>query len=306
MLIVIGHKNPDTDTVVSAEMFSRFLKDEGKNAQSAIPGEVNNETKFVFSRLEEKIPRIVTEKEKNEGEFFLVDHNDMRQSVAKKENVWGILDHHLLSGLRTDSPIYCRIEPLGSTCTLIYKMMKDRGMNPDKKEAALLLSGIISDTLNLNSATTTSEDIDLYYELVDIAGIDPEDFAKGMFEAKSDFSGMEMKDIIRGDLKEYEFGGKKVGIGVAETTSLKFFKENENDVVENIVKVKKEEGFDALFFGVVDIINQDTYLYPAEEEEVESIKKVFKGRREGKFFLLKGTSSRKKEIAPPLSEYYGT
>ncbi len=304
MIIVVGHKSPDTDSVVSAKMFDFFLKSEGKESRPAVTGELNRETEFVFSFLEEGAPPVVTEKEIKECDFFLVDHNDLSQSVARKENIYGVLDHHLLSGFKTDKPLFFRIEPVGSTATLIYKMIKERGVEIEKKHAGLLLAGVISDTLNLNSPATTSEDIDFYYELSEIAEIDPNKFAEEMFEAKSDFSGKDVKDVIRGDMKEYDFGGKKIGVGVAETTSLKYFQENEEEVKEAVEKTKKEEGFDVFFFGAVDIIKQNTLLYPAGEEEKKVVREVFKGDDRGKFFLLKGVSSRKNQIAPPLSEYY--
>ncbi len=304
MINVIGHKNPDTDSVVSAIMLSRYLKEEGKKAKALISGDVNKETEFILSKLNEEIPKKITEEDLTDGSFFLVDHNDLSQSVATMDKIIGVLDHHNLSGMKTDSAMYFRVEPLGSTCTLIYKMMKEKNMEIDKKGASLLLSGIISDTLNLTSGTTTTEDIDLYYELADISGIDATSLANDMFERKSDFSDMSTEDIITADMKEYSFGGKKIGVGVAETTSLKFFENNEEEVLKAIKDIKEKEKFDAFFFGVLDIINQNTNFYPGGSEEREVISKIFSGEDKGNFFFLRNVSSRKKQIVPPLSEYY--
>jgi len=299
MIIVIGHKNPDTDSVISAKVFANFL---GEDAVSRIAGEVNSETKFIFSYFKEDLPEIITEEK--DAEFFLVDHNEIVQSVAKKEKICGVLDHHMLSGLKTDKPIFFRIEPVGSTSTLVYKMMKEKGVSLTEKEAGLLLAGIISDTLNLNSPTTTTEDIDLYYELSKISKIEPNSFAEKMFEAKSDFSGKNIEDIIFGDLKEYDFGGKRIVIGVAESTSLKYFEENQKEIRLILKKIKEERKYDALFFGAVDIINGNTMFYPASDEEKEIIRKVFNGEEKENYFLLENVSSRKQEMVPPLSEYY--
>ncbi len=302
--IIIGHKNPDTDTVISSIVLSSFLNKRDQDTVARIPGEINRETLFILEELGEEFPSIITEEEVDNNDVFLVDHNDLSQSVAKKENVIGVLDHHLLSGTKTDKPIFFRVEPVGSTSTLVYKLMKESGVAIEEKEAALLLTGVISDTLNLNSPTTTSEDIDAYYELKDISKKDPNVLAVKMFEAKSDFSGKSVKEIISGDLKAYDFGGKKIGIGVAETTAVSFFLENENNILEEIKKMKDEEGFHSLFFGAVDIVKQNTYFYPAGEEEKEVVKNLFQGEDKGAYFFLKGIASRKKEIAPPLSDYY--
>lgn len=304
MITVIGHKNPDTDSVVSALIFARFLQKEGKEAAAAITAEINRETKFVFSRFKEEVPEKVTGKQIKEDDFFLVDHNDLGQSVATREKVWGVLDHHLLAGLKTDTPLYFRVEPLGSTATLIYKMIKEKGEEVNKKEAGLLLCGIISDTLNLNSSTTTSEDIDFYYELSAISEEDGDKLAKEMFAAKSDFSGMDIKEIILGDYKDYSFGKKKIGIGVAEVTSLDYFQKKEKDFLKKVEEIKKEKGLDIFFFGAVDIIQQNTQLYPGGEEEKEISRKLFQGEEKENYFFLPEVSSRKSQIAPPLCQYY--
>ena len=301
-LIVIGHKNPDTDSVISAKILALLFEKEGKDVVARVAGEVNRETEFVFSYFKEDVPSLISE---GEGEqFFLVDHNEIAQSVAKKEMVCGVLDHHMLSGLKTDKAIFFRVEEVGSTCTLVYKMMKEKGIDCDKEEAGLLLAGIISDTLNLNSPTTTTEDIDFCYELSEISKVDPNGFAEKMFEAKSDLSGRSLEEIIFRDAKEYEFGGKKVVVGMAETTSLVYFIENKKEISEFLKKTKKKKETDALFFGVVDIIKSNTLFFPAEEDERDVIREVFQGEEKDEYFLLKNVSSRKKEIVPPLSKFY--
>ncbi len=303
-IIVIGHKNPDTDSVVAAKMYSILMEKKGKKSFPRIAGDVNQETKFIFSHFKEEIPKKVTKKEIDERKFFLVDHNDIEQSVAKKESICGVLDHHQLSGFKTDTPLYFRIEPIGSTSTLVYKIMKEGNKTVNEKEAGLILSGIISDTLNLSSPTTTEEDIDSYNELSEISGIDPNKFAKKMFDAKSDFSGKSIKDIIYADLKTFEFGGHKIGIGVSETTSTSYFEKNIEELVTSLKEVKNNEKYEAFFFGVVDIMNKNTLLFPAGEDEKNVIEKVFQGEKRNAYFFLKGVSSRKKQISPLLSKYY--
>ncbi len=301
-LIVIGHKNPDTDSVIAAKILATLFKKEGRRVVARVAGEINRETEFVFSYFKKEAPPLISEGEG--GQFFLVDHNEITQSVAQKEEICGVLDHHMLSGLRTDKAIFFRIEEVGSTCTLVYKMMKERGIKCNKEEAGLLLAGIISDTLNLNSPTTTTEDIDLCYELSEISEVEPNKLAEKMFEAKSDLSGRSLEEIVFRDVKEYDFGGKKIVVGMAETTSLSYFTENKKEIGEFLKKAKREKEADALFFGAVDIIKKSTLFFPAEDSEREVIKGVFQGEEKGEYFLLENISSRKKEIVPPLSKFY--
>jgi manganese-dependent inorganic pyrophosphatase len=302
-VIVIGHKVPDTDSVVSAIIFSKIKKEEGVSFVPAVAGDLNRETELVLSLFNTEVPLKVEEKSDDE-KFFLVDHNDLSQSVAEKEDVVGVLDHHQLSGMKTDRVLYFRVEPLGSTCSLLYEIIKDKKIEVSKEDAGLLAAGVVSDTLNLNSSTTTEKDVLYLKELSEKAEINCDDLAEKMFTAKSDFSGRSTEEIICGDMKEYDFNGKKVGIGVSEVTSLDYFLKNDDTVSETVKSVKKEKNLDAFFFGAVDIIKQNTNFYFAGEEEKEIINDLFSGKEQGNYFVLEGVSSRKKEIAPVISEHY--
>ena len=70
------------------------------------------------------------------------------------------------------------------------------------------MCGIISDTLNLRSPTTTLADREAYNSLANIAGfrsqIHIDEFSFDLFKAKSDTSGLSAKDIIELDFKRYE------------------------------------------------------------------------------------------------------
>ncbi len=301
MIIVIGHKNPDTDSVVSAIVWSKLLQKEEKEAIPAVTGEINNETKYVLSEAGVEVPVI---KEKLRGEdVFLVDHHSKNQMI-EGGIVVGVLDHHHLSGLITDSPIYFRNEPLGSTSTLIFKITKERGISIDKEDALLLLGGIISDTLKFTSPSSTFEDEEAAKEVSKIAERDIDDLAKSMFKEKSDFSEMDMREVIRKDYKEFSFSNKKVGIGVCETTDKSFFEGKDKGIIEEMKNIKQEENLDFVFFAVIDILESNSFLYTSTTEEMEVAKRAFKINSSNNPALLEGVTSRKKQIVPPLSEVF--
>jgi manganese-dependent inorganic pyrophosphatase len=85
---------------------------------------------------------------------------------------------------------------------------------------------------------------------------------------------------------------------------LDYFLKNDDTVSETVKSVKKERNLDAFFFGAVDIIKQNTNFYFAGEEEKKIIRDLFSGKEQGNYFVLEGVSSRKKEIAPVISEHY--
>ncbi len=304
MTYVIGHKNPDTDAIVSAIVWAEFKNKNGLKVTPAYLTAINKETAFVLNKFKVKKPKKIS-KVKESDKIILVDHNIYKQAVdgAEKAEIIEILDHHYLGDFRTFKPIYCRCEPVGSTSTIISKIFKEKRYKPTKKQASLLLAGIISDTLFLTSPTTTDDDKKLLKWLNKFAGINLKKFAQEMFKAKSDISGLSLKEIITKDYKEFEFSGKKFGIGVWETVDVSPFEGKDSKVIKTIKLIKKNKGLNLLFFGLVDIYNKVLYLYLADKYEKNVAKKSFSVETEGKSLVkIKGVVSRKKQMVPPISK----
>jgi len=301
---VVGHQSPDTDSVISAIAFGLYLKKAGVVAEPIIVGQPNRETEFILKKLGWDKPRLLKKAPAN-AKFYLVDHGGLNQAIPglKEDNIVGVVDHHQMVGLNTLEPIFYRCEVVGCTSTIIAKMFKEKGWKLDKKLASLLAAGVISDTLNLTSKTTTEEDRKILKELVRIAGINIKEFSRKMFEAKSDVSGMNLKKILLNDFKEYEHKGKKLGVGVFETVDAAPFNEKSRKVFPLLRKIKKEKGLVLLFFATVDIMKKEAFLYLIDVEEAKIAQKAFglsSERSVGDIVTLKGITSRKKQIVPFL------
>ncbi len=304
MIYVIGHKNPDTDTIVSALVWAEFKNKQGLKAKAAYTTELNNETKFVLKKFKVKPPKKI-KSVKPTDKIIIVDHNVYTQAVkgAEAAEIIEILDHHYLGDFKTLKPIYCRVEPLGSTSTIIAKIFRENNKKPTKKQASLLLAGIISDTLLLTSPTTTKQDKETVKWLNKIAKIDLKKFAKEMFEAKSSIKGLKIEDIIFKDYKEFNFSGKKFGIGVWETVDAAPFEGKEEKIIKALSLAKKAKKLDLLFFGVVDIYKKMLYLYLLGDDERKVAKKAFSVETKDKQIVkIKGVVSRKKQMVPPISK----
>ena len=102
-------------------------------------------------------PRVV-ESAKAEGadQVILTDHNEFQQSISdiRDVEVVEVIDHHRVSNFETASPLYMRLEPVGSAPSIILPSHKEKLAAIPKEMAGLLLSGLISDTLLLKSPTT--------------------------------------------------------------------------------------------------------------------------------------------------------
>lgn len=305
-IIVIGHKNPDTDSVVSAFVFANFLKKvkkpilgfSGFGAKPARAGSLNKETKFVFNYFKQNPPVLINNLKNKD--VVLVDHGDFNQSVkgVEQANIVGILDHHKLGGIESTSPVFYRAEPIGSTGTIIAKMFLENNLSFDKKTAGLLLAAILSDTLKLTSPTTTNEDKEIARILAKVSREDINRLAKKIFEAKSDIKGMSMDELVRRDYKEYKGGKIKFGTGVYETTHPKKIKEKEEEIYSALKKLKKKRKVGLMFFAVVDILNGNSEVFLLEEKEKRVAEKIFKKKAKGNLLFLPGVVSRKKQIVP--------
>jgi manganese-dependent inorganic pyrophosphatase len=303
--IVIGHKNPDTDSVLSAILVSKYSKKIlGFEAEARIAGDINNETKYILGIAAEPKPKMI--KKITNEDVVLVDTTEPGQILEglTEDNLVGIIDHHNLGGLKTSKAIYTRVENAGCVCSLIYKICKEKGVKVDKKAATLMMAGIISDTLNLTSPTTTLEDKTFLRELAGIAKADVKQFAARQFEAKSSLKGISLDKVVESDYKEFEMGGKKVGIGVWETTNPESVNASAKKIIELLEIKKVNEKLDYILFAVVDILKNNSYCYIIGEPEKSLVKTVFGVETKDDMAMLKGVVSRKKQIVPPLMSYF--
>lgn len=160
---VFGHKVPDTDTVCSAMVREWDLAQQGIPAQAYRLGELNKETAFVLQSLGLEQPPLLEEGLTEECVVSIVDTNNPAELPENVESaqIHSIIDHHKMAGLTTAEPLEIDMRPLCSASSILYARMKTAGVTPTKEMAGLMLSCIISDSLEFRSPTTT--DIDRVY-----------------------------------------------------------------------------------------------------------------------------------------------
>ena len=300
---VVGHINPDTDSVVSAIVYA-MLKKKLKEDEKFIPavaGDINKETSYVLKKFNVNEPSIVINENKN---VVLVDHNEPSQISGNinNEEIVAIIDHHKLGGLSTSTPILVITEPVGSTSTIIAKIAFQNNIKINTQEASLLVSGIISDTLKFSSPTTTEIDKKTLKELNEIAKIDIDELAQEMFKAKSDLAGITDKELISKDYKNFNIKGKKVGVGVFETVDPKPALERAEDIKKELVQKKNNEKLDYLIFAVIGIVNKKAYFMTPAPEDEQLLTKALNIKKEGNYLVAPGIVSRKKQIIPALEK----
>ncbi|WP_448588822.1 manganese-dependent inorganic pyrophosphatase [Thermodesulfobium sp.] len=293
---VVGHKAPDTDSVCSAIVYAEL-----KGYKSARAGELNDETKFVLNKFGFKEPELL---ENVEGKkLVLVDHNESSQRVCGEDSsmVIEIIDHHKFNFVN-NTPIYILNEPLGSTCTILAKHYMDK-IKDKPKLAGLLLSALLSDTVIFKSPTTTEEDKVIAKELAKIAGIDDVNaFGIEIKKVQGSIIGKPIDSVVKKDYKDFDFGGKKVGIGQTEILDINEAYDRKDEIIKFIEDLKNSGGYAMVAFAATDIMKEGSELFFAGDPGI--IEKAFGKKPEGNSLWLPGVMSRKKQIAPPLEKAF--
>ena len=294
-IYVIGHKNPDTDSVASAIALAEIM-----GYKPAICGPINRETAFVLERLGIDAPEILADI--SGKKVFLVDHNENTQMAEGWENaeIIGVTDHHKIN-FSSSAPVFFHAETLGSTCSVIAKMHKET-IQKNIRLAGLLLSGILSDTIIFKSPTTTEEDRSLASELAVIAGVsDIVQFGVKIKTAGADIAGKTVKDIVGSDFKDFDMSGHRVGIGQVELPDLSLIKDMEQAIITQLDEIKTD-GYELVIMVATDIMTEGSKLFFAGDPVI--IQKAFGVVPEGRAIFVEGMMSRKKQVVPPLEEAF--
>ncbi|ACX52706.1 DHHA2 domain protein [Ammonifex degensii KC4] len=293
---VIGHKSPDTDSICSAIVYAGL-----KGYKPARAGEINEETAYVLDYFKVPVPELL---ENAAGKkLVLVDHNEAGQCVDGHDQaeILEVIDHHKMN-FNYPNPIFIHVEPVGSTATVIAKMFKDK-VKENPTYAGLLLAAILSDTVVFKSPTTTEEDKAIAAELAQIAGIaDINQFGVDIKKAKASIKGKPVADVVHVDFKDYDFAGKKVGIGQTELVDINEVYERQEEFINYLKELKESKNYDMVIFMATDIIKEGTELYFIGDPAI--IEKAFGVKPQGNSVWLPGVMSRKKQVAPPVEKAY--
>lgn len=296
--VVVGHKNPDTDSVVSAIAAADLMSKRGLQAAPYMQGDPTPETAFVLERFGFKAPPRL---DRAAGrDLVLVDHSDRGQAPEDLDEarLLAIVDHHKLGDVSTSTPLLMWVWPVGCTCTVLKNMYDFYGIEIPRDIAGILLGAILSDTLIFKSPTTTDEDKAAARSLAAKAGVDDlEAFGLEMFKVKSAVEGVPPRDLLFRDYKDFDMGGKKVGVGQLEVIDLALL-EAAREGLRRAVAEAKAEGRHTVFLLLTDIMQEGSELiYISDDPAV--LEKTFGVTGESGVWLPR-VMSRKKDVIPKL------
>jgi inorganic pyrophosphatase/exopolyphosphatase len=310
--VFVGHKATDLDSIASAiagvDLFGGI---------AARASNINSETEWALKRWGFDVPPIFSEVGKGKS-VVLVDHNQIKQMAdgVSCENVKACIDHHAMQSgtIATSSPIFVLIRPWGSCCTIIADMYVRSSKVFKPEIAGILLSGILSDTLNLRSPTTTIIDRKMSSILARAAKVDDINLiSSGLFKAKSsELDKMSAAQLVMGDMKSFVFPVRQgtitqlsVAFGVIEGTDIEGLIKRREELAFELRAFRAENKFDVAFLALVNIdkmYSEVILLSNVEKDLAEHAWPDAKFDPSTKLMNLGNRVSRKKQFIEPLSD----
>ena len=272
------------------------IKDIFKEAHCKYLPVVDNENKVIGMISEHDLM-----KEPN-IEVILVDHNEMSQAVEGVEHykIQEVVDHHRIGAIPTKNPITFINRPVGSTSTQIAGMFQEHKIALPKDIASLLLCGILSDTLILQSATTTNVDREMAEYLSSITDLDIKDIGNEILIAGSNVSGRDAGELVRQDLKEYAEGKVVYTVSQIEVGSTKEVLGRKDEFIKEleIESRSRKALFSCLL--VTDITTLSSIMLIHCDPKFEQF--INFPKQEDNAYYLQGVVSRKKQLIPLITE----
>ena len=233
--------------------------------------------------------------------LILVDHNELSQAVqgAGEVEIIEIIDHHRIGAMTTQQPILFRNEPVGSTCTIVADCFFRHGVELTPAIAGLLLAGVVSDTLNLTSPTTTTRDAEILKKLEKLSGVNAREFTEKLFASGSLLTLKPAPQAITTDCKEYHEDGVKFSVAQIEEIGFDQFWKRKDELLEALGAYRRKRGYHYSAMLVTDVTTQCSLLLAVGDEEFT--KRIDYPCLEPGIYELRDVVSRKKQLLPYLT-----
>ena len=234
--------------------------------------------------------------------LVLVDHNELTQAVpgADEVTITEIIDHHRLGSIATPQPILFINEPVGSTCTIVADLFRRHGLMPTANLAGLMMAGLISDTLLLQSPTSTAKDADVLAWLETIAGLKGKALAEAIFSSGSVILASPPEKVVRSDFKTYDEDGVRFSVSQVEELGFDNFWLHAPALAKALAELGTDEKLAFACLLVTDINTQNSLMLV--KGDAEFIRRIsYAHIEQDEIFDLPGVVSRKKQLIPYLT-----
>jgi manganese-dependent inorganic pyrophosphatase len=182
-------------------------------------------------------------------QIILTDHNHPDQAApgVMESQIVAIIDHHNLGGMQTLQPLSIHCEPVGSTCTLIAELFRWRDAPLTPALAGAMLGGVLSDTVQFRSPTTTQRDREIAGWLEERSGQAIEALAHHMFRARLPDPIPPVSWGVSRDMKIFAFGDVRFSISQVELTDVAEVMPPPNKLRQALAKLVAEHNLTSAF-----------------------------------------------------------
>lgn len=301
---IFGHTTPDSDSIVGALSLSYLKNQLGEDTIPVRQGEVNPETAFILERFGFEAPALKTE---FAGEnVYLIDFMERSQSPKDidEATILGIVDHHKMGDLKTDTPLEMWVRPVGCSNTIVKEMFDHHNVEIPKELAGMMMCAILSDTVIFKSPTCTKTDTKAVKELAEIAGIEnPKELGMEMFIVKSDVLNDTQEALVLRDFKDFNMGGNTIGVGQLEVVDLSVFDNMKEELFAAMQKIKDEADRHTVLLLLTDIMQEGSQLLVLSNDN-SKIESAFEITLDDNQVWLPKVMSRKKQVIPFLEKQF--
>ena len=160
-----------------------------------------------------------------------------------------------------------------------------------------MMSGIISDTLHLNSPTSTEKDSEILHWLAGVAGVNSRSLADAIFSSGSVILANPPEKVIRSDFKIYDEDAVRFAVSQVEELGFGNFWQHSKKLAGALDQLCRDEGLAFACLLVTDINTQNSLLLVKGDP-------LFIGRisyphvEKDEIFDMPGVVSRKKQLIP--------
>jgi manganese-dependent inorganic pyrophosphatase len=192
-----------------------------------------------------------------------------------------------------------RNEPVGSTSTIVADCFIRGHVDLPRPIAGLLLAGIVSDTLNLTSPTTTPRDAQILKQLEWLAGVKASEFTEKLFASGSVLTSLPPAQAVVADCKEFHEQGKAFSVAQIEELGFDQFWKRKNEVITALEHYRRDKAYFFSALLMTDVVRNSSLLLIAGPRGF--LKQIDYPSVEPGIFELEGIVSRKKQLLPYLT-----
>ena len=233
-------------------------------------------------------------------QLILVDHNEFSQSVKgiEKARVLEVIDHHRVTDFSTSKPVSFRNEIVGSTCTIIATIFRENQVAIDENLAGLLLGGLLSDTMNLQTPTTTQKDIQTANILAALAGLDLDQFSEELFSLTEDEGGS-LEELMNRDIIFEDYNGVRMMITKVNVPQVEPYKDRAEVMQHALDLLTKSKNADLGILSITSALENSSILFAAGEK-ADWLFEAFPDAEGESHTVQEGLVSRKMQLLPKV------